>query len=64
MVVTINYRLGILGFLANAAFDPSGNGQTGNWGTAALQWVRTSTSPRACGNPANVTIAGQFGRIA
>jgi para-nitrobenzyl esterase len=62
VVVTINYRLGILGFLANAAFDASGRGQTGNFGIedqiAALQWVRTNIAAFG-GNPSNVTIAGE-----
>jgi len=62
VVVTINYRLGILGFLANPAFDPSGKGQTGDFGIedqiAALQWVRTNAGAFG-GNPANVTIAGE-----
>jgi para-nitrobenzyl esterase len=62
IVVTINYRLGILGFLANQEFDSSSNGRTGNWGIedqiAALQWVHRNIEAFG-GDPGNVTIAGE-----
>jgi len=62
VVVTINYRLGILGYLALPALDAQGNGTTGNYGIedqiAALKWVHTNIANFG-GNPNNVTIAGE-----
>ncbi len=56
VVVTINYRLGALGFLAHPSLGH------GNYGLldqqAALHWVRDNIS-RFGGDPAKVTIAGQ-----
>ncbi len=61
VVVTVNYRLGVLGFLAHPGLD-AGNGNTGNYGIedqqAALKWVRTNIAAFG-GNPANVTLAGE-----
>ena len=58
VVVTINYRLGALGFLANTALQH----KTGNFGIldqqAALKWVKANIRAFG-GNPANVTIFGQ-----
>lgn len=61
VVVTVNYRLGALGFLrtsALAAEDPV----AGNYGLAdqqaALRWVRRDIAAFG-GDPHNVTIAGQ-----
>lgn len=58
VVVTINYRLGALGFLSSPSLDASG----GNYGlmdqTAALQWVRRNVASFG-GDPRNVTLAGQ-----
>ncbi len=63
VLVSINYRLGLYGFLAHpelAAEDP--NGSSGNYGTldmiAALEWVRDNISAFG-GNPNNVTIFGE-----
>ncbi|WP_277983272.1 carboxylesterase/lipase family protein [Sphingomonas faeni] len=63
VVVTINYRLGPLGFLAHPALsaeDPDHS--SGNYGlldqVAALDWVERNISNFG-GDPANVTIAGQ-----
>ncbi|NYE24178.1 carboxylesterase/lipase family protein [Pigmentiphaga litoralis] len=60
VVVTLNYRLGIFGYLANFALD-SGNGDTGNYGLmdqrAALRWVQTNINQFG-GDPAKVTLGG------
>jgi para-nitrobenzyl esterase len=60
-VVTINYRLGALGFLAHPALaDP--NGQSGDYGLmdqqAALRWVQRNIVSFG-GDPRNVTIFGE-----
>lgn len=64
VVVAINYRLGIFGFMAHeglTAEDPA-NPSSGNYGimdqTAALRWVRENISAFG-GDPDNVTIFGQ-----
>ncbi|MCX5858521.1 MAG: carboxylesterase family protein [Proteobacteria bacterium] len=63
VVVTVNYRLGALGFLYHdglAREDP--NGSSGNYGTldqiAALKWVRENVSNFG-GDPERVTIFGE-----
>ena len=62
VVVTINYRLGALGFLAHPALASRPGGPAGNSGLmdqqAALRWVQDNISQFG-GNPDNVTIAGQ-----
>jgi para-nitrobenzyl esterase len=62
VVVTINYRLGALGFLAHPALASRPDGAAGNYGLmdqrAALRWVRRNIG-RFGGDPRNVTIAGQ-----
>src|SRR5574344_1456681 len=60
VVVTINYRLGALVFLAfNTLLQQYGT--TGNWGTldqiAALKWVRQNIAAFG-GDPDNITIGG------
>ena len=63
IVVTINYRIGELGFLAHPALAAeSPNGASGNYGLldqqAALRWVQRNA--RAVGgDPDNVTIFGE-----
>ena len=60
-VVTINYRLGALGFLAHPALADS-NGQSGDYGLedqqAALRWVQRNIASFG-GSPHNVTIFGE-----
>jgi para-nitrobenzyl esterase len=62
VVVTINYRLGALGFLAHPALASQPGGPAGNYGLmdqqAALRWVRRNIEQFG-GDPHNVTIAGQ-----
>lgn len=61
VVVTINYRLGVFGFLAHPELTKEA-GRSGNYGSldqlAALQWVRANIAAFG-GDPGNVTIAGQ-----
>jgi para-nitrobenzyl esterase len=61
VVVTINYRLGALGFLADPALK-SPNGSSGDYGLmdqqAALRWVQQNIRHFG-GNPRNVTIFGE-----
>ena len=63
VVVSINYRLGIFGYLAHPELSAeSPNGISGNYGLldqiAALQWVRDNIAAVG-GNPGQVTIAGE-----
>ena len=62
VVVTINYRLGALGFLAHPALASRPDGPAGNYGLmdqqAALRWVARNIE-KFGGDPDNVTIAGQ-----
>ena len=62
VLVTINYRLGVFGFLATPELAIEGNGAVGNWGVfdmvAALDWVKANISEFG-GDPANVTIFGE-----
>jgi para-nitrobenzyl esterase len=62
IVVTINYRLGALGFLADSALASHPGGSSGNYGLmdqqAALRWVQANIG-RFGGNPRNVTLSGE-----
>lgn len=63
VVVTVNYRLGAMGFLASAGLDEEARDQvSGNFGMldqqAALRWVRANIG-RFGGDPGRVTIAGE-----
>lgn len=63
VVVNLNYRVGILGFLAHPELSAENSDQTsGNYGIldqiAALEWVKKNIAAFG-GDPNNVTIAGQ-----
>ena len=63
VLVSINYRLGLLGFLAHAELtEESPEGSSGNYGyldqIAALKWVQANIAAFG-GDPDNVTIFGQ-----
>jgi len=61
LVITINYRLGLFGFLAHPALDSEGH-LFGNYGImdiqAVLHWVRRNAAAFG-GNPNLVTLGGQ-----
>ncbi len=62
VLVTINYRLGVFGFLATADLAKEADGATGNYGlqdqVAALRWVKENIKNFG-GDPGNVTIFGE-----
>jgi para-nitrobenzyl esterase len=63
VVVTLNYRLGVFGFLAHPALSrESPHGTSGNYGlldqVAALAWVQRNIAAFG-GDPQRVTLAGQ-----
>jgi para-nitrobenzyl esterase len=63
VVVTFNYRVGVLGFLATPELSrESGHNASGNYGLlddiAALQWVKRNIAAFG-GDPDKVTIGGQ-----
>jgi para-nitrobenzyl esterase len=61
IVVTINYRLGLLGFFAQSAIDGEGH-ENGNYGLMdqqlAMNWVQSNIGAFG-GDPGNVTIFGE-----
>ncbi|HZQ41339.1 MAG TPA: carboxylesterase family protein, partial [Rhizomicrobium sp.] len=61
VVVTLNYRLNLFGFLAHPALDGEGHA-FGNYGLmdmqAALKWVQQNIATFG-GDPGNVTLGGQ-----
>jgi para-nitrobenzyl esterase len=62
VVVTINYRLGVLGFLTHGALWDASTGAIGNWGVqdqiAALRWVHDNIEEFG-GDADNVTVFGE-----
>jgi para-nitrobenzyl esterase len=62
VVVTINYRLGALGFLAHPVLSDDPQRGCGNWGLydqlEALRWVAANAGAFG-GDPANVTVFGE-----
>lgn len=63
IVVTVNYRVGVLGFLAHPELAAeSEHDASGNYGlldlVAALKWTQTNIAAMG-GDPSRVTIAGQ-----
>jgi para-nitrobenzyl esterase len=62
VLVNINYRMGVFGFLASEDLRREGGGAAGNYGlmdvVAALQWVRANVASFG-GDPGNVTIFGE-----
>jgi para-nitrobenzyl esterase len=62
VLVNINYRMGVFGFLASEDLRREGGGAAGNYGlmdmVAALRWVQTNIA-RFGGDPNNVTIFGE-----
>ncbi len=62
VLVTINYRLGVFGFLATTDLAKEAGGFAGNYGLmdmiAALEWVKGNIGQFG-GDPGNVTIFGE-----
>ena len=62
VLVTINYRLGVFGFLATSELAKEGNGHAGNYALmdmiAGLHWVKNNIAQFG-GDPGNVTIFGE-----
>jgi para-nitrobenzyl esterase len=62
VLVTINYRLGVFGFLATSDLAKEANGAAGNYAlmdmVSALQWVKGNIK-KFGGDPGNVTIFGE-----
>ncbi|RRR99788.1 carboxylesterase/lipase family protein [Glycomyces terrestris] len=64
VVVTVNYRQGLFGSMANPALDEGGEATSGNYGLedqqAALRWVRANAAAFG-GDDGNVTVFGESG---
>jgi para-nitrobenzyl esterase len=62
VVVSLNYRLGALGYLTHPELRDHATGASGNWGLldqiAALRWVRENAGSFG-GDPSNVTVFGE-----
>jgi len=61
VIVSIQYRLGVFGFLSHPALTAEGHGASGNYAlmdqVKALQWVRSNIAAFG-GDPGNVTVVG------
>lgn len=63
VVITLNYRVGVFGFLAHPGLSAESPRKiSGNFGlldqVAALRWIKANAA-RFGGNPANVTVSGE-----
>ena len=62
VLVTIDYRMGVFGFLASEDLAKESGGSAGNYGlmdmVAGLRWVKQNIA-RFCGDPNNVTVFGE-----
>lgn len=59
VVVSMNYRLGVFGFMAHPSFDPDWNGALAlEDQRSALRWVKRNAVAFG-GDPNNITIAGE-----
>jgi para-nitrobenzyl esterase len=62
IVVTVGYRLGVMGFAGHPQLTAEGNGSSGEYGVldqiAALHWVQDNIAGFG-GNPSNVTLFGE-----
>jgi para-nitrobenzyl esterase len=62
LLVTLNYRLGVFGFLAHPALTREGGGTSGNYGLLdqirALRWVQANIGAFG-GDPRRVTLFGE-----
>jgi para-nitrobenzyl esterase len=59
VIVSINYRLGVFGFMAHPAFHPAHNGTLGlEDQREALRWVKRNIRAFG-GDPRNITLAGE-----
>jgi para-nitrobenzyl esterase len=62
ILVTLNYRMGLFGFLASEGLAKENGGHAGNYGlmdmTAALRWVKANINAFG-GDAGNVTIFGE-----
>lgn len=62
ILVTLNYRLGLFGFMCHPLLAEENNGSCGNYGIfdqiAALKWIKENIRAFG-GNPDNITLFGQ-----
>ena len=62
VLVTVDYRMGVFGFLASEDLAKEGGGSAGNYGlmdmVAGLRWVKQNIAQFG-GDPSNVTIFGE-----